>query len=233
MNTYVLENWGHFLAVESQVEPRSSSWELEVQPQGLGFVRTGVGLNAALLHGYSSLGSRRRQMVLQVLCMKLFHQVECKLKEGCSVSHSRALTGEVLSVLVTGAGSCGIYTVAQDGIFFSLQVNTEVRVQFLKPGCVIEKVCTKKTPTCFSSTAAERKSATVKGKADRKTTTAKARNLTENMKFENCCISDVFPQSLLSSWLSCTKQGAGHSWKLSKRLQFMESPTTKQQLLGN
>lgn len=49
--------------------------------------------------------------------------VQVKLKEGCSVSHSRALTGEVLSVLVTGAGSessCGIYTLGQGGIFFSL-----------------------------------------------------------------------------------------------------------------
>lgn len=52
--------------------------------------------------------------------MKLFCQFKCKLKEGCSVSHSRALSREVLSVLVTGAGSessCGIYTLAQGGIF--------------------------------------------------------------------------------------------------------------------
>ncbi|KAI1235044.1 Ubiquitin carboxyl-terminal hydrolase 3, partial [Lamprotornis superbus] len=56
---YVLENsGGGFLAVESL-------GQLEVQPQGLGFVRTGLGVNAALLHGCSSLGSRR-QMVLQV-----------------------------------------------------------------------------------------------------------------------------------------------------------------------
>lgn len=84
-------------------------------------------------------------------------------------------------------------------------------MQFLKPGYIIKEDYAKKTQTSFSSTADEWKSATVMGKADRKTITAKARNLTENTKFEKCCISDLFPQSLLSSWLSCTKQGAGRS----------------------
>lgn len=53
----------------------------------------------------------------------------------------------------------------------------------------------KKTQTSFSSTVDEWKSATMMGKADRKTNTGKARNLTENMKFEKCCISvsSVYP----------------------------------------
>lgn len=66
-------------------------------------------------------------------------------------------------------------------------------MQFLRPGYVTEKDYAKKTQTSFGSTADGWKSGTVKGKADRKTTPAKARNLTENMNFENGCISDLFP----------------------------------------
>lgn len=87
-------------------------------------------------------------------------------------------------------------------------------MQLLKPGYVMEKNHAKKksqTTTAFSSTGDEWKSAITMEKAVRKTTTAKARNLTENVKFDECCISGLFPQSLLSSWLPCAKQGAGHS----------------------
>lgn len=68
-------------------------------------------------------------------------------------------------------------------------------MQFLKPAFVIQKDYAKKTQTSFSSTVDEWKSATMMGKADRKTNTGKARNLTENMKFEKCCISvsSVYP----------------------------------------
>lgn len=85
-------------------------------------------------------------------------------------------------------------------------------MQVLKPGYVMEKDhAKKKTPTAFSSTSEEWKSANMMEKAVRKTTTAKVRNLTETVKFDRCCISDLFPQSVLSSWLPCAKHGAGQS----------------------
>lgn len=57
-----------------------------------------------------------------------------------------------------------------------------------KPGYVMDKDHAEKNPpTGFSSTAEEWKSPNMMEKAVRKTTTAKARNLTENVKFDQCC----------------------------------------------
>lgn len=90
-------------------------------------MRTGVGLNAALhaalLHGYKSLGSRRRQMVL---CAGALHEIVLSVQmqtQGrmLSLSQQSPHRGSAKpSVLVTGAGSessYGIYILAQGGIF--------------------------------------------------------------------------------------------------------------------
>lgn len=90
MYTYLLENMGDFLVVESQVESFCCWWELGVQPQGAGVCEN-------RLRSKRSSGTRRRPVVFQGLCMELFCQFKCKFHGRCSLSLSRALGGALLS----------------------------------------------------------------------------------------------------------------------------------------
>lgn len=116
MNTYVLENWGDFLVVESQVELLSSWWEVQAQPQGLGLVRTMLCFMATV--HMEAGGDRWGCRCFTQNCSISSMQTQGRI---LTLSQQRPRRGGAEpSVLVPGAGSgssCGIYTLDQGGIF--------------------------------------------------------------------------------------------------------------------
>lgn len=120
INTYLLEN----LETSWQWDPNPPSWwELGVQPQSLGFVRTVLGLNIAPVHLMPAfpLKPKGSGWCSRYFGWQLFYQFRRKLKGRCWVSQHSSAWQEMMSrdCLLPGAdsGSCGIYALAQCAIF--------------------------------------------------------------------------------------------------------------------